>query len=78
MNKFVFSISITALLLSGPAFADVKPSALFSDHAVLQSGMSVPVWGAADPGEKVTVAVAGQTQSATPPPTANGWSGSRI
>lgn len=27
--------------------------------------MSVPVWGKADPGEKVTVAVQGQTQSAT-------------
>jgi sialate O-acetylesterase len=65
MNRIVFSVSITALLLSCPAFAEVKPSALFSDHAVLQSGMSVPVWGVADPGEKVTVAVAGRTQSAT-------------
>jgi len=29
------------------AFADVKPNQLFSDHAVLQSGMPVPVWGIA-------------------------------
>jgi len=65
MNRIAFSVAAIALVLSGRAFADVKPSALFSDHAVLQSGMSVPVWGAADPGEKVTVAVAGQTQSAT-------------
>jgi sialate O-acetylesterase len=48
-----------------PAFAAVKPNALFSDHMVLQSGMAVPVWGAADPGEKVTVTFNGQTKSAT-------------
>jgi sialate O-acetylesterase len=47
------------------ARADIKPSALFGDHAVLQSGMSVPVWGTADPGEKVTVTFNGQTRSAT-------------
>jgi hypothetical protein len=32
---------------------------------VLQQGMSVPVWGWADPGEQVTVTIAGQKQSAT-------------
>jgi len=45
--------------------ADVKPAALFGDHMVLQQGMSVPVWGWADPGEQVTVSIAGQKQSAT-------------
>jgi lysophospholipase L1-like esterase len=65
MNRIVFLISVIGLALAGPALAEVRPSALFGDHAVLQSGMSVPVWGIADPGEKVTVAVAGQTQSAT-------------
>jgi sialate O-acetylesterase len=45
--------------------ADVKPAALFGDHMVLQQGMSVPVWGWADPGEAVTVSIAGQKQSAT-------------
>jgi len=43
--------------------ADVKLPALFSDHAVLQQGVSVPVWGWADPGEDVTVSIAGQTKS---------------
>ena len=47
------------------AFADVKPNQLFSDHAVLQSGMPIPVWGMADPGEKVTVKLGGGTQSTT-------------
>jgi sialate O-acetylesterase len=46
-------------------WADVKPAALFSDHMVLQQGMSVPVWGWADPGEQVTVSIAGQKQAAT-------------
>lgn len=47
------------------ARAQVKPSRLFSDHAVLQSGMTVPVWGSAAPGEKVTVTFNGQKASAT-------------
>lgn len=37
---------------------------LFCDHAVLQRGMPVPVWGWAVPGAKVTVKFAGQTKSA--------------
>ncbi len=32
----------------------------FTDHAVLQQGMPVPVWGRAQPGERVSVAFAGQ------------------
>jgi sialate O-acetylesterase len=45
--------------------ADVKLPAIISDHMVVQSGASVPVWGWADKGEKVTAKLAGQTQSAT-------------
>jgi sialate O-acetylesterase len=53
-----------ALIFSGStAMADVKPASLFSDHVVLQRGMSVPVWGTADPGEKVTVTLNKQSQS---------------
>jgi sialate O-acetylesterase len=44
--------------------AEVRPNALIQDHAVLQRGMPVPVWGMADAGEKVTVAFAGQTKTA--------------
>jgi sialate O-acetylesterase len=47
------------------AFAQIKPSALFSDHLVLQSGMPVPIWGTADPAEKIAVKFYGQTRSAT-------------
>lgn len=37
---------------------------LFSDHAVLQRDISVPVWGWAAPGSEVTVEFAGQTVKA--------------
>jgi sialate O-acetylesterase len=47
------------------ARGEVKPSALFGDHMVLQSGMAVPVWGTADPGEKVSVSFLTQTKTAT-------------
>ncbi|HEY7328549.1 MAG TPA: sialate O-acetylesterase [Gemmataceae bacterium] len=43
-----------AFCLSGPqARADVKPHGLFTDGMVLQGGMKCPIWGTADPGEKV-------------------------
>ena len=45
--------------------ADVRLPAIFSDHMVLQRDAVVPVWGWADPGEAVTVAIAGQTKTAT-------------
>ena len=56
---------LSALCNSSALRADVRPAALFGDHMVLQQGMSVPVWGWADPGEQVTVRIAGQQQSTT-------------
>ena len=46
-----------AMLLAGsrPARADVRLPALFTDHAVLQRDRPLPVWGWAEPGEKVSV-----------------------
>jgi sialate O-acetylesterase len=45
--------------------ADVTLTPLFTDHAVLQQGKPVPVWGRAAPGEAVTVAFRDQTARAT-------------
>jgi sialate O-acetylesterase len=45
--------------------ADVALAPLFADHAVLQQGKLVPVWGRADPGEHVSVSFAGQTVGTT-------------
>lgn len=46
---------IFSTVLVGAASADVTVSTLFSDYAVLQRDMPVPVWGTASPGEVVTV-----------------------
>ncbi|MFP6905656.1 MAG: sialate O-acetylesterase, partial [Verrucomicrobiota bacterium] len=55
------------LLLASPFFAraEVKPNRLFGHHMVLQQDLAVPVWGDADPGEKITVNFKGQTKKTT-------------
>ncbi len=52
-------------LFPGPARATVVPNPLFCDHAVLQQGGEVPVWGTAAEGEAVTVEIAGRSAQAT-------------
>jgi sialate O-acetylesterase len=42
--------------------AEVVPAALFTDHAVLQRDMPLPVWGRANPRDAVRVEFAGQAQ----------------
>lgn len=54
---------LLCIALAIPAQAIVKPNALFSDGAVLQQGISVPVWGTASGGEKVTVKFLNQSVS---------------
>ncbi|MDY0165203.1 MAG: sialate O-acetylesterase [Thermoguttaceae bacterium] len=69
MNRRCLLILLAALALraviGSPAAADVKLPGVFSPHMVLQRELPVPVWGWADAGEKVTVALAGQTREAT-------------
>ncbi len=48
-------------MFAGHCMADVRLPHLVSDNMVLQRDMQVPIWGWADPGEKVTVALAGKT-----------------
>src|SRR3954452_10319954 len=64
MNRSI-ALGIFLSFLSASARADVKLPAIFGDHMVVQRGMKVPIWGSADPGEKVTVKVLQQEQSAT-------------
>jgi len=56
--------AIAAMGVPLGASASVRLPNVFSDHAVLQRDVAVPVWGTADPGEKVQVQVAGQTKTA--------------
>jgi sialate O-acetylesterase len=51
------------VVLPAPGWADVSVPAMFSDHAVLQRGVDVPVWGSASAGEKVTVSFDGQVHT---------------
>lgn len=64
-SKFLLCASILFLAVVGSVNADVKPNPLFSDGAVLQQGVEIPVWGTAAAGEKVTVSLDGQEASAT-------------
>ncbi|QYY37154.1 sialate O-acetylesterase [Ruficoccus sp. ZRK36] len=45
------------------AQADVSVSAMFGDHMVFQREQANPVWGKADPGEKIAVSINGQTKT---------------
>ena len=57
-------IALAILTLSaGILRADLRPNPLFTDGAVLQRDLVVPVWGTARDGEKVTVELAGQKVS---------------
>ena len=66
VTKFECIPALLALgLIMGSAQADVQLPAIFGDNMVLQSGVPVPVWGWAEPGERVCVTVAGQTAQTT-------------
>lgn len=57
-----------ALLLCLPTAlvaADPKPAPVFTDHAVLQRDLPIPVWGTAEAGTEVVIEFAGQKKSAT-------------
>ena len=64
-NIKTLSVQAAFLIVAVSASADVKLNPIFDDHAVLQRDIPVSVYGMAEPGEKVTVVFAGQTQAAT-------------
>lgn len=61
-------VAVVALGFQFLAQADSRiglaPASAFSDHMVLQRSKRAPIWGSANPGDKVTVTFAGQTQKA--------------
>src|ERR1700722_4254718 len=72
MRSFGFRSIARLLTVSGlalplaalPLQAEVRLPHSFSDHAVLQRGMPIHIWGWADPKEQVTVEFHGQTKKA--------------
>jgi sialate O-acetylesterase len=61
MRRFCFLLTIA--LLPSVSIAALKVASPFTDHAVLQQGMPVPIWGKADPGAGVSVEFAGQKKT---------------
>ena len=57
-------VPMALLSLAASVRADVQLASVFGDSMVLQRELPVPVWGQADPGEKVDVSFAGQSHSA--------------
>lgn len=57
-------VCLSAIQTTGTAAAAVTVSGVFGDHMVLERDRPVPVWGTADPGERVTVRFAAQTHEA--------------
>ncbi len=73
MKSSSFLVSLALAMLGAAAAAprasaEVRLPALFSDHAVLQQGMPIHVWGWAEPGEQVTVEFRKQKATAKTPP----------
>ena len=58
--------AILSVSFAAAAQAAVEPHALFSDNAVLQHKVKMPVWGTTDAAEPVKVSIAGQSATATP------------
>ena len=70
MKMRVFRSALACALLFGAPFirsawADVTLPSVIGSHMVLQRDMPLPVWGWADPEEKVTVTLDGKSAAAT-------------
>jgi sialate O-acetylesterase len=67
-RPLVAGLALLAALLTASvasaASAALQFNGVFGDHAVLQRGKPLPVWGWAPPGAEVTVSLAGQTARA--------------
>ncbi|HYG78370.1 MAG TPA: sialate O-acetylesterase [Planctomycetota bacterium] len=59
----VHLLSCLSVLALFCAHADVTLPAVISDNMVLQQDKDCPIWGKAEPGEKVTVSIAGKKAS---------------
>jgi sialate O-acetylesterase len=56
-----FSLILSCIFLSDLGHAQLKPAGIFTNHAVLQQGIPIPVWGKSSPKAPVTITFAGNT-----------------
>lgn len=61
----VILAAAVAIVTPSTARGDIKPNPIFSDNAVLQQGMAVPVWGTATDGDRITVEINGKKATTT-------------
>lgn len=59
MKSFKWPLFLLGILAAQVTFADVRLPKVFGSHMVLQRRKPIPVWGWAEAGEKVTVALTG-------------------
>jgi sialate O-acetylesterase len=67
MKRFFVATLAALVAIAGAdaAWAEIKLSAIFGSHMVLQRDQANPVWGTAAAGEQITVAIGDQNHSAT-------------
>ena len=70
-GRFVWILVSLGLMFPAVAGAEVKLPAIIGEHMVLQQHRSVPIWGTAGAGEKVTVSFRGKNATATADPNGN-------
>jgi len=63
-GQYCLGVALFAMGWGGAAVAEVRLPAVFSDNMMLQRDQPIQVWGWADPGEGVSVALAGKTATA--------------
>ena len=64
-GQIVVALLAALVVCAAPAWADVALASVLGENMVLQQGKKVPVWGTAEAGEAVSVALCGQTATAT-------------
>lgn len=64
MKRFALWVYLVTMLSVQAALADVRLPNVFGSHMVLQRRKPVPIWGWADPAEKITLTFNGQTKTA--------------
>jgi hypothetical protein len=62
---WVIASGVASLSAVAPAYARPSLHPLISDHVVLQQERDIPIWGWAEPGEKITVSLLGVVRNAT-------------
>ncbi|MGB3587560.1 MAG: sialate O-acetylesterase [Tunicatimonas sp.] len=63
LNAFILGLASIALMhCQSPTATQVQPHQLFTDNAVLQRDIEMPVWGTANPGGTVEVKINGQVE----------------